>query len=42
MKGKFPKEELAELQTLDSKVRLHVEKLKIPGLEADRHAVIIY
>ena len=42
MKGKFPKDELAELQTLDSKIRLHVEKLKIPGLEADRHAVIIY
>lgn len=42
MKGKFPKDELAELKTLDSKIRLHVEKLKIPGLEADRHAVIIY
>ena len=42
MKGKFPKDELAELQTLDSKIRLDVEKLKIPGLEADRHAVIIY
>ena len=42
MKGKFPKDELAELQTLDSKIMLHEEKLKIPGLEADRHAVIIY
>ena len=42
MKGKYPKQELEELIELDENVAFQVEKLKVPGLSAERHAVIIY
>ena len=41
MKGKFPYQEIEELETLNKSVSLKVEKLDVPGLEAERHAVII-
>ena len=41
MKGKFPYQEIEELEALNKSVSLKVEKLDVPGLEAERHAVII-
>tara|TARA_B100000579_G_scaffold396309_1_gene374996 strand:+ start:74 stop:703 length:630 start_codon:yes stop_codon:yes gene_type:complete len=41
MKGKMPKEEIAELKKVAGKVECKIEKLMIPGLAAERHAVII-
>ena len=41
MKGKMPKEEIAELKKVAGKVDCKIEKLMIPGLAAERHAVII-
>ena len=41
MKGKMPKEEIAELKKVTGKVDCKIEKLMIPGLAAERHAVII-
>ena len=41
MKGKFPYQEIEELEALNESVSLKVEKLDVPGLEAERHAVII-
>ena len=42
MKGKYPKQELDELVEFDKNVVFEVEKLKVPELSAERHAVIIY
>ena len=41
MKGKIPHQEIEELESLNKNVSLKVEKLDVPGLEAERHAVII-
>ena len=41
MKGKMPKEEIAELKKVAGRVDCKIEKLLIPGLDAERHAVII-
>ena len=35
MKGTVPEQEIGELQA--SRARLHIERLHIPGLEAERH-----
>ena len=42
MKGKYPKQELEELIEFDKNIVFQVEKLKVGGLCAERHAVIIY
>jgi len=42
MKGKYPKQELEELIEFDKNVVFQVEKLKVEGLCAERHAVIIH
>ena len=41
MKGKYPHEEIKELENLQKDLNFIVEKLDVPGLDADRHAVII-
>lgn len=41
MKGKMPKGEIAELKKVAGRVDCKIEKLIIPGLDAERHAVII-
>ena len=41
MKGKIPYQEIEEIESLNKNVSLKVEKLDVPGLEAERHAVII-
>ena len=38
MKGKYPDKELSEL---DKNINYEVEKLIVPGLSAERHAVIM-
>ena len=42
MKGKYPKQELEELLSWMGKCSVSSGKLKVPGLSAERHAVIIY
>ena len=42
MKGKFPERELSELKTIDKNVDYEVKNLKVLGLKAERHAVIIF
>jgi len=42
MKGKYPKQELEELIEFDKNIVFQVEKLKVGGLCAERHAVIIH
>ena len=42
MKGKYPKQELEELIEFDKNIVFQVEKLKVEGLCAERHAVIIH
>jgi len=42
MKGKFPIRELSELKGIDKKINYEVKNLKVPGLKAERHAVIIF
>ena len=41
MKGKIPYQEIEEIESLNKNVSLKLEKLDVPGLEAERHAVII-
>ena len=41
MKGKFPKEEIKELEGLKEDIVINIERLNVAGLSADRHAVII-
>ena len=41
MKGKMPEKEIAELKNAAGKINYKIEKLIIPGLDAERHAVII-
>jgi 16S rRNA (guanine527-N7)-methyltransferase len=41
MKGKFPKEEINELEGLKEDIVINIERLNVAGLSADRHAVII-
>ena len=42
MKGKFPERELSELKAIDKNVDYEVKNLKVLGLKAERHAVIIF
>ena len=42
MKGKFPERELSELKAIDKNVDYDVKNLKVLGLKAERHAVIIF
>ena len=42
MKGKFPEREISELKTIDKNVDYEVKNLKVLGLKAERHAVIIF
>ena len=42
MKGKFPERELRELKAIDKNVDYDVKNLKVLGLKAERHAVIIF
>jgi 16S rRNA (guanine527-N7)-methyltransferase len=42
MKGKEPYRELKELREVDKNIRFDVENLNVPGLTAERHAIIIY
>ena len=42
MKGKEPYQEIKELREVDKNVRIDVENLNVPGLTAERHAIIIY
>ena len=42
MKGKFPERELSELKAIDKNVGYDVKNLKVLGLKAERHAVIIF
>ncbi len=41
MKGKYPHEEIKDLENLNKDLNFIVKKLDVPGLNADRHAVII-
>ncbi len=41
MKGKMPEKEIAELKKVAGGINYKIEKLIIPGLDAERHAVII-
>jgi len=42
MKGKLPYQELDELKGLDKNIRFEVKRLDVPGLQAERHAIIIF
>ena len=42
MKGKFPIQEISELKSIDKNIDYEVKNLKVPGLKAERHAVIIF
>ena len=42
MKGKFPHQELDELKDLDKNIRFEVKRLDVSGLQAERHAIIIF
>ena len=42
MKGKFPRSELSELKGIDKNINYEVKNLKVLGLKAERHAVIIF
>jgi len=42
MKGKFPGRELSELKGIDKNIDYEVKNLKVLGLKAERHAVIIF
>jgi len=42
MKGKLPHQELDELKGLDKNIRFEVKRLDVPGLQAERHAIIIF
>ena len=42
MKGKLPYQELDELKDLDKNIRFEVKRLDVPGLQAERHAIIIF
>ena len=41
MKGKYPYKEITEFEALHSGISFNVKKLNVPGLKAERHAVII-
>ena len=41
MKGKYPHAEIDDLKNLNKGINFTVKKLDVPGLNADRHAVII-
>ena len=41
MKGKYPHAEIDDLKNLNKGLNFTVKKLDVPGLNADRHAVII-
>ena len=42
MKGKNPHQELEELQDINKDIHIDLQSLNVPGLSAERHAVIIY
>ena len=42
MKGKFPGRELSELKAINKNADYEVKNLKVLGLKAERHAVIIF
>ena len=42
MKGKEPYQELKELREISKNICVDVKSLNVPGLVAERHAIIIY
>ena len=41
MKGKDPFKEVEDLQAIDKNIHIEIQNLNVPGLSAERHAVII-